>query len=100
MWFVATLEHCSWEQCTPVLIHWYFSWPVPVIQAQFLQGDIICIQRKVAQDEVTEMKLNHPTVKSFLEYIQNSKIVNFRPLDNPKVSMRGLFHVCTYRSYS
>lgn len=53
-------------------------------RAQFLQGDIICIQRKVSPEEAKEKKLTHPTVKLFLEYIQNSKIVNFRPLENPK----------------
>ncbi|GMH43258.1 hypothetical protein BSKO_11180 [Bryopsis sp. KO-2023] len=52
-------------------------------RTQFLQGDIICIQLRVTP-EARSRELRHPTVKTFLEYVQNSKTVNFRPLYNPK----------------
>ena len=50
-------------------------------------GDIICLQRRLTDAEARALK--HPTVKSFLEYIQNSKSVNFRPLMNPKVLLQA-----------
>jgi len=49
---------------------------------ELMCGDIICLQRRLTDAEARALK--HPTVKSFLEYIQNSKSVNFRPLMNPK----------------
>jgi len=35
-------------------------------------------------------KYEFPTVRQFLEFIQNSKVVNFRPIENPKVPSAGL----------
>lgn len=53
----------------------------PVItpsEAQLIQGDIIIIQ-KVTRNRHNE----YPTIRSFFGFIQNSRMVNFRPLKNP-----------------
>eukprot|EP00877_Chromochloris_zofingiensis_P003568 jgi/Chrzof1/13211/Cz07g24170.t1 len=50
--------------------------------AQLEDGDIICFQRAVAQEEEAQYK--HPHVNEFLTYIRNRKVVTFRKLEEPK----------------
>lgn len=57
-----------------------------LIQSQFIMGDIIIIQERISDAEILDKKYEYPTVKSFLEFIQNSKVVNFKPLEDPKVN--------------
>ncbi|CAD7702882.1 unnamed protein product [Ostreobium quekettii] len=47
-----------------------------------MSGDIICLQKRVPYAEYRD--LEHPTVRSFLEYIKDGISVNFRPLSSPK----------------
>lgn len=44
--------------------------------AQLEDGDIICFQRAVAQEEEAQYK--HPHVNEFLTYIRNRKVVSYQ----------------------
>ncbi|XP_024983810.1 ubiquitin carboxyl-terminal hydrolase 12-like isoform X1 [Cynara cardunculus var. scolymus] len=50
--------------------------------SQIEDGDIICFQK--LHQSLNVEKYRHPDVPSFLEYVKNRQIVQFRSLDRPK----------------